>query len=156
MRFPRVHGANLEGQAVTLPDEFDGNLNLVLIAFQRRQQIEVDTWAPVAKALMRRYPSLRYYELPIISRRLPFGRWWLDGAMRAGIPDRAARKATVTLYLDKAAFRRQLELPTESTIYVLLVKRDGQVLWHTEGMWTPEAASSLEEFLFHSSAAPAT
>jgi hypothetical protein len=33
MRFPPVHGANLEGRAFTLPDEFDGDLNLVLIAF---------------------------------------------------------------------------------------------------------------------------
>ena len=156
MRFPLVHGANLEGRAFTLPDEFDGDLNLVLIAFQRRQQVDVDTWVPAAKAEMKRYPSLRYYELPIISRRLPFARWWLDGAMRAGIPDRAAREATITLYLDKAAFRRELELPTEDMIYVVLVTREGQVLGRAEGAWTPEAGSSLEKILSHSSAAPAT
>ncbi len=156
MRFPLVHGANLEGRAFTLPDEFDGDLNLVLIAFQRRQQIDVDTWVPAAKAEMKRYPSLRYYELPIISRRLPFARWWLDGAMRAGIPDRAAREATITLYLDKTAFRRGLELPTKETIYAALVTRDGQVLWRAEGAWTPEAGSSLEQVLSHSPTAPAT
>jgi hypothetical protein len=156
MRFPPVHGANLEGRAFTLPDEFDGDLNLVLITFRRRQQIDVDTWIPEAKAQMKRYPLLCYYELPIISRHLPFARWWLDGAMRAGIPDRAARQATIKLYLDKTAFRRQLELPTEDTIYVVLVTREGQVLWRAEGAWTPEAGSSLEAVLSHSSAAPAT
>lgn len=75
MRFPLVHGANREGRAFTLPDEFDGILNLALIAFQRPQQIEVDTWVPAAKALIKRYPSLRYYELPVIGQRLPFARW---------------------------------------------------------------------------------
>jgi hypothetical protein len=156
MRFPPVHGANLEGRVFTLPDEFDGDLDLVLMAFQRRQQIDVDTWVPAAKAEMKRYPLLRYYELPIISRRLPFARWWLDGAMRAGIADRAAREITSTLYLDKAAFRRQLELPTEGTIYAVLVTCEGQVLSRAERAWSPEAGSSLEAVLSHGSVAPAT
>ncbi len=155
MRFPPVHGANLERRAFDLPQEFDGDLNLVFIAFHREQQIYVDTWIPAAKALMKRYPSLRYYELPTISRHLPFARWWLDGAMRADIPDRAAREATITLYLDKAAFRRELELPTEDTIYAVLVTRDGEALWRAEGAWTPEAGNSLVQVLAQRSAAPA-
>jgi hypothetical protein len=74
----------------------------------------------------------------------------------AGIPDRAARESTFMLYLDKAAFRRQFELPTEGTIYAVLVTCEGQVLWRAEGAWTPEAGSSLEAVLLHSSVAPAT
>ncbi len=155
-QFPRVQGASLERRPFTLPEDFEGEVNLVLIAFRREQQSAIDTWTPTARQLGRSHPEFRYYELPTISRGVPLARWWLDGAMRAGIPDRAAREATITLYLDKAAFRRQLELPTESTIYVLLVTCEGQVLWRVEGAWTPEAGSSLEKVLSQSSAAPAT
>ncbi len=147
MRFPRVRGANLERRSFALPGDFEGLCNLVLIAFQREQQVAVGTWVPVAKTLTKRYPALRYYELPTISRRVPLARWWLDAAMRAGIPDPAAREATITLYLDKSAFRRKLELPTEETIYALLVRRDGQVVWRSEGAWTQEKGHALEHAL---------
>jgi hypothetical protein len=146
-RFPRVHGANLERREFTLPDDFDGERNLVLIAFKREQQAEIDTWNPAAQRLAREHPDVRYYELPTISRGVPLARWWLDAAMRAGIPDRAAREATITLYVDKPAFRDALQLPTEETIAVLLVRRDGQVLWRDESAYTEEKGQRLMDIL---------
>ena len=145
--FPRVHGDNLERRPFTLPDEFDGERNLVLIAFQREQQFDIDTWMPTAQRLAQGHPDFRYYELPTISRNLPLARWWLDGAMRAGISDRGAREATITLYVDKGAFREALRLPREDTIYALLVDRGGRVLWRAEGAATPEKVRELERAL---------
>lgn len=143
--FPRVQGANLERQPFTLPDDFEGEINLALIAFMREQQSDIDTWIPTARELARSHPGFRYYELPTISRGVPLARWWLDGAMRAGIPDRAARAATITLYLDKRAFREALNLPSENTIYTLLVDRMGRILWRAEGEWTEEKARGLRQ-----------
>ncbi len=37
----------------------------------------------------------------------------LNEGMRAGIPERATRAHTITLYLDKAAFRQALAIPDE-------------------------------------------
>jgi hypothetical protein len=108
LQFPRVHGANLEGRSFTLPDDFEGTINLVLIAFRREQQGDIDTWIPTARRLTRSHLGFRSYELPTISRSVPLARWWLDGAMRAGIPDQEARAGTITLYLNKRAFRAAL------------------------------------------------
>lgn len=91
--------------------------------------------------------NFRYYELPTISRSIPFARIWLDGAMRAGINDRAAHQATSTLYLDKRAFRAALRLPHEGTIYALLVDRMGQVHWRADGMFTEEKGQALHRIL---------
>lgn len=143
--FPRVQGANLERESFTLPDDFEGEINLALIAFTREQQADIDTWIPAARELARSHPGFRYYELPTISRGVPLARWWLDGAMRAGIPDHAARAATITLYLDKRAFREALELPSEKTIYALLVDRMGRILWRAEGAWTDEKGRALQQ-----------
>lgn len=145
--FPRVRAANLERRPFVLPDDLEGERNLVLIAFQREQQFDIDTWIPVAQRQMQRHRDVRYYELPTISRSVPLARWWLDEAMRAGIPDRVARANTITLYLDKPAFRRALQLPREDTIYALVVDRAGRVLWRTEGPCTAAKAQSLERAL---------
>jgi hypothetical protein len=145
--FPRVHGANLERRSFTLPDELEGERNLLLIAFKREQQFQIDTWVRVARLLAHDRPDFRYYELPTISRSLPLARWWLDVAMRAGIPDRAAREATITLYLDKGAFRKALQLPSEDTIYALLVDRAGHVLWRAEGVCGEDKERALQRAL---------
>ena len=44
MRFPEVTGTSLEGRRFRLPGDFDGRPTVALVAFQRRQQSDVETW----------------------------------------------------------------------------------------------------------------
>lgn len=67
--------------------------------------------------------------------------------MRAGISDCAAREATITLYLDKRVFPAALQLPSEDTVYALLVDRAGYVLWRAEGVITDEKERALQRTL---------
>jgi predicted transcriptional regulator len=126
-----------------LPHDFQGERNLVLIAFQQWQQTQVDTWIPFARQLEATYPAVRYYELPTIQRLNTIARTFINEGMRAGIPDQVARERTITLYLDKKAFREALQLPGEDDIYVLLLDRQGRVLWRAEGAFTPDKGESL-------------
>jgi ATP synthase subunit 10 len=145
--FPSVHASNLNRRTFDLPHDFEGDRNLVVVAFQRDQQEVVDTWTAPIRDLLARYPDLRFYELPTISRGNPLFRAWLDGAMRGGIPDHQSREQTITLYVDKVAFRRALGLPHEDTIYVLLVDRAGHVFWRGEGEYSARVAAELEPVL---------
>ena len=147
MTFPTVQGANLEHREFTLPADFEGERNLVLIAFQRDQQENVETWTPFVQRLLEKYPHLRFYELPTIKRANPVFRWWVDSGMRSGIHDRQQREQTITLFLDKEEFRQQLGLPHEHTIYALLVDRAGNILWRTDGLFTEEKGRDLERVL---------
>jgi hypothetical protein len=143
MQFPTVTGANLQRKKLMLPQDFEGELNLVFIAFQQWQQNQVDTWIPFARQLEKTHAGVRYYELPTIQRLNVLARTFINEGMRAGIPDPTARERTITLYLDKAAFREALQLPGEDDIYVLLLDRQGQVLWRTEGSFASEKGDSL-------------
>lgn len=143
MRFPTVRGSNLQREKLTLPQDLQGEQNLVLIAFQQWHQRQVDTWIPFARELEARHPGLRYYELPTIASRNVLAQTFINEGMRAGIRDAVARERTITLYLDKRAFRQALQLPGEEDISVLLLDRQGQVLWRAEGAFTPEAGASL-------------
>jgi len=143
MQFPKVTGSNLQRQKLNLPQDFQGERNLVLIAFQQWQQSQVDTWIPFARQLEETDPELRYYELPTIQRRNSLTRTFINEGMRAGIPDPVARERTITLYLDKRAFREALQLPGEDDIHVLLLDRQGRILWRAEGAFTGEKGESL-------------
>ena len=147
MQFPVVTGANLLRRKVTLPADLEGEQNVLLIAFQRWQQSVIDTWVPFARQLEATNEGVIYYELPVIQRMNVLARTFINEGMRAGIPDPVARDRTITLYVDKVAFRQALELPHEDDIYILLVDRQGTALWRGEGSFTAEKGESLAEAL---------
>jgi hypothetical protein len=142
-RFPNVEGSNLQGERFILPSDFKGELNIVLVAFKREQQSDVDSWMPFLKALGDRRGDLRIYELPTLGRRYRLMRSFIDGGMRRGIPDAAVRAATITLYIDKSPFRDSLRLPDEDRIYVLLVDKEGKVFWRGAGRFDDRSGAEL-------------
>lgn len=142
-RFPAVEGSNLEGERFNLPSDFKGELNVVLVAFKREQQSDVDSWMPFLKTLSERRSDLRIYEIPTLGRRYRLMRSFIDGGMRRGIPEAAVRSATITLYIDKSPFRESLRLRDEDRIYVLLVDRQGKVFWRGAGRFDERSAAEL-------------
>jgi hypothetical protein len=145
MKFSTVTGYNLSRQEVTLPDDLSAELTVIFIAFERWQQSWVDSWLPFIKTLETKQPSLAYYELPTIRSMNFLSRTFINEGMRMGIPDQTARDRTVTLYLDKEGFKRSLNIVSESTITVLLLSKQGEILWRTTGKFTPEQGLKLAD-----------
>lgn len=147
MQFPHVTTRDLNGAEKTLPADFSGDLNLVLIAYVQWQQREVDSWLPTADRLEATLPNFRYYEVPVVGQMGRFGQMQLDFWMRTGIPDRETRARTLTLYVDRAAFRRQLGIGDEAHIALLLLDRAGTIVWRGSGAYSAATAASLQEAL---------
>ncbi|MBL0171056.1 MAG: hypothetical protein IPP90_10045 [Gemmatimonadaceae bacterium] len=145
--FPSVSGSNLEGRKFSLPADFGGDFNVVLVAFKREQQNDVDTWLPFLRETTARRSDVRVYELPTLNRGYRFMRGVIDGGMARGIPERATREATITLYIDKSPFKQALGIDSESQIRIYLVARGGRVLWHGNGRYSEELASALAAML---------
>lgn len=146
-RFPVVTSPNLEGRTFTLPRDFEGELNVVFVAFERQQQRDVDSWVPFVKSLLARTPNAEYYEIPTIKRMVAPMRWMINRGMRGGIDDFGARERTITLYLDKEPFKRALGISTEREIHVLVVDREGRVRWRTAGAFSEDKGQSLARAL---------
>ena len=152
--FPHVSGYNLEGRRYHLPGDLEGEVNLLFIPFQRWHQDWVDGWMPAAQRLKAAYLGLQVYEVPTLPAMNRFARMGIDLGMKMGIPDRAVREATITLYLDKDAYRRALEITSEETIYLMLVTRAGDILWRAEGPYAPATAEALVQALAEHLGAP--
>ncbi len=144
--FPPVKASNLNGETVSLPEGLAGRLNLVLIAFERQQQADIDTWLRVMPELVTGHPDVQYYELPVIQRPPGLVRFFIDTGMRGGIPDKAQRARTITLYLNKADFKKSLDISAE-TIYAVLIDKSGTILWREDGPYTGAKGDSLKHFL---------
>ncbi len=148
MLFPSVSGENLHGEQVTFPDDLKGNPALVLVAFKREQQAEVDTWLAEIGAFEAAIPGIRVVETPTISSaRWGWMAWFIDGGMRSGIPDGAARARTITLYTDVAKFRETLGMETDGQIYAVLLDSNARVRLVAPGVFTPDATERFVEVL---------
>jgi hypothetical protein len=71
----------------------------------------------------------------------------IDGGMRSGIPDKAVRERTITIYTNKALFKKKLKIHSEDTIYLYLMDKKGKVIWHVEGKFDNNKLKTLENFL---------
>lgn len=144
MKFPTVTGTNLLRRKFAFPTDLQADLNLLLVAFYQWHQPIVNSWIPLAESLEATY-NFRYFELPVIQPMNVLNRTMINEGMRLGIPDWTARERTVTLYLDKSAFRRALKLPNEDTVYAFLVNRLGEIKWRSQGNFNPDKGEILVE-----------
>jgi hypothetical protein len=145
--FPSVKASNLEKREFNLPTDFEGDRNLLFVAFEREQQKDVDTWLREMKRFEELDPGFYYYELPTIQRPSALMRWFIDSGMRHGISDHKARERTITLYLEKQPFLDSLLITDQKKIYAFLVDRQGNVLWSAEGVFDETKGHSLRKAL---------
>jgi len=153
IQFPKVSGRNLQRQAVQFPQDFPAKYTVVLMAFWREQQNDIDTWLPFVNVLEKLYRDTAYVEFPVVYPMSPLGQFFLNEGMRAGIPDQKARQRTTTLYLDKDSFLGQLQIQSQDKIQVLLVADDGRVVWRGCGRFTSDKGWALSRAL-HAETAP--
>lgn len=144
--FPIIEGIDIDGNTRPVPATFNGDFNLINIAFEREQQIDVNTWIVELSKLQLIYPSLQYYELPVIEQRSSAERFWINNGMRSGIEDSIARARTITLYTDREKFLNHMQM-SQDRIYTLLLDKDANIIWRCEGPVTDQSIDELKEFL---------
>ncbi len=142
-QFPAIQATSLDNAILHLPQDFSGQLNLVVISFAREQQHEVDTWIPAARKFQTAHHQLSYYELPTMSRENLFSRWWFDAALRSDTTDKDLRSRILTAYVNKRKFRESLHIPNEKQVIAVLVDRTGKIYWRADGACTEEKAAAL-------------
>lgn len=142
MIFPMIEGTNLLGKRFVLPYSLEGEYNIAVVSFHPSQIVQLQTWLPVLDALREEFPDLMLYELPTLPHYDPQARVFIDLSIRQSIPDHA-HGTVIPLYVDKPTFCHDLELPSEEVIYVLLIEREGEILWRWGGPYDEDAMSDL-------------
>jgi hypothetical protein len=143
LQFPRVAARDLEGHARSLPADFAGQSNLVIVAFRREQQAMVDTWIAWFDTISARYPTLQCYEVPVLATRWSPARGLIDGGMARAVHEQEARRRTLTVYTDVRRVMDALAIDDANTVTVLLVGANGRVRWRAAGPLTEHAGSGM-------------
>jgi hypothetical protein len=140
-RMPSLKAANLNERVVTLPADLPGEKTLVLMAFLREQQPDVNTWIEGMKLLDSKLP---WVEVPVVGAG---GRLWqglVNAGMRSGIREETMRERVITLFTDRLTLLRTMNLPGEGKVVLALVmNRSGDVLAQVQGQHSEDKAKLL-------------
>jgi len=126
-----------------LPDDLPAGRRLVVVPFQQWQQVLVEGWKSAAEDLQAAYPDLSVWEIPSLSKSWGPLRGYIDGGMRAGIPDVFVRQHTLTAYTDLRALTRELGVTDRDTVWVYLLDEEGRVIWRESGQVDQAKTESL-------------
>jgi len=132
-RFPIVETRDLEGRRYRVPDDLPPGRRLVIVPFQQWQQVLVEGWKSAVEGLTDVYTDLTVWEMPSLSKGYSLARAYIDGGMRAGIPDLDVRQHTITTYTDLKALTSLLDIPDRETVYVFLLDTHGRIVWRGSG-----------------------
>ena len=143
LRFPDLAARDLQGRALSLPNDFAGTSNVVVIAFRREQQPAVDSWIAWFESIAVEHPGLRCYEVPVLATRWSPARPFIDGGMAQVVREPEARRRTLTVYTDVRRVTDALAIDDIGVPTVLLVGSDGRVRWRATGPATERAGAEL-------------
>jgi hypothetical protein len=144
--FPKMSSVDAESlseKTLILPRDLPGEKTLILIAFARKQQTNIDTWI---NGMNLKAAKFAWIETPVIDPFYGLFSGFIQRGMRKGIPDAADRERTVTIFTSRADFLKSLGLPDSTdNIYVVVVDRAGNVLAKAEGDYSASKGDSLLE-----------
>lgn len=143
-KLPNLVAQDLNEQSYQLPADLPAEKTLLLIAYKREQQANINTWID---GLQLKTSNLPWLELPVLEDYGSWFQWFVDNGMRRGIKGDYNRAKVVTVYTEKDAFNTSMAIPNEESIYACVVTRQGEVLHIEAGDYSKEASDRLIQFL---------
>ena len=139
-QFPSLTSKDLAGNSVDLPAGFPAERTILLVAFEREQQHDIDSWV---EGLHLGEGKLPWLELPVIDNPGAIGRWFIDNGMRRGIKDHQVWAHVVTLYTKKAEFKSAMQIGSEKEIEVFVADRSGKVFERQVGPYSQDTGNRI-------------
>jgi hypothetical protein len=141
--FPEVVGIDLTGAERRVPQDLTGPFRLVIAAYKREQQADVDTWIENLDQIRSRLPEVAFYELPVIPKGGAVFRFYVNNGMRSGITDQQRRTQVITVYTDVPEFLSAVGQADTGSILTLILGDGGVILGKVEGRFSPDQLDTL-------------
>jgi hypothetical protein len=145
-RLPTLHAKRLNQQPIALPHGLPAGRTLALVAFQRGQRGEIESW--IKGMQLRENDSIPWLKMPVLDDPgSESARAVIESGMLARHVGEVDRARLVPVFTNRDAFIRAAGLSSPDHAWVLVIGRDGQVLARVDGEYSQEKAQALRETL---------
>lgn len=142
--FPELTSKSLAGRVVTLPEDAEGKVALIAVAFVRNAQGMLDSWIEPFERVFKKDSRFTVYEVPMIDAAWKLVSWVIDSGMRSGIPTEK-HDNVITYYGDYSGYLQALGIEDTNLAYVFLLDPEGIIRWKGQKYAEPETEKALIE-----------
>src|SRR6056297_2746567 len=131
-KFPSIEAETLSQKKVVFPEVTKGKYALILVAFRRQTQGQVDSWLDPFIREFGENEEITFYEIPMISNNWKWMSGWIDSGMRAGVPQ-YKHDHVATYYGKLSPYFDYFEIENTRLCYVFLLDKSGEIIWREQG-----------------------
>lgn len=140
--FPEIKGELLSHKKITIPDHCEGKVSIIIVAFKRGTQPQVDSWIAPTMKKFGNHSDFRFIEVPMISNFYSWISGYIDNGMRSGIVE-SMHKNVMTYYGPLGDYFNYFNVQDKQLCYVFLLDRKGKIQFHVNGQSSPDQLSIL-------------
>lgn len=130
--FPTIKGKLLSSKKISIPDHCKGKVSVIIIAFKRETQTQVNTWTQPLMKEFGMHEDFRFIEIPMISSFFNWMSGYIDNGMRKGIVP-SMHKNVMTYYGPLNSYYKYFDVNNKKLCYVFLLDRNGNILLIDKG-----------------------
>src|SRR6056297_1088864 len=145
-KFPSIEAETLSQKKVVFPEVTKGKYALILVAFRRQTQGQVDSWLDPFIREFGENEEITFYEIPMISNNWKWMSGWIDSGMRAGVP-KYKHDHVATYYGKLSPYFDFFDIEDKSLCYVFLLNKSGEIVWREKGALDSEKYNELKKTL---------
>lgn len=147
MRIPPTSARTLTGLNVSVPDDFTGARNAVLLVFERHHLVAVPAWQAVLRQAVDKNPKSGFYVLIMGDDAPAWRRWLTEWALRLEITEPGLQLDTAVIWQDRQRWLAAAGWPATDEPLLTIASPDGAVHAVTPGMPRPGITSRLLDAL---------
>lgn len=145
--FPSMEGTSLLLEKVNVPTELEGELKLIVVAYDSDQQTFVNKWLLPLEELNTEYPQLRGYYVPLLPQDTSDAALAIIGGMTLAASGDRDRARTIVTFTDVEQFNALVDVQGVDDIQLFLLDADNTIQWRGQGRYDPVILASLEDAL---------
>ena len=146
LQLPIITGTTINTDSVTFPDTFQTEYHLVVMPFDREQQILAASWLPVFQEITLENPNFEYWSIAALPDLNAAVRALVIGGTSVGVQDDTVRSQIALLFLDnQQAVLDALNVTDIEQIQIFIMDSAGAVYYRDVGDYTEARADALRE-----------
>lgn len=145
---PSVTGLTSDSVEVNFPEQFIADYHLVVMPFDREQQVLSVTWLPLFQELANDYGNVQYWSIAALPELNSAIRFLVLTGISAGISDDEVRQQVTVLFLEQQdTFIDALAIENVDAIQAFIMDSNGVVYYRAIGEFTTEKGDNFREAL---------
>lgn len=147
---PSVTGLTSDSVEVNYPEQFVAEYQLIVMPFDREQQVLAVTWLPLFQELASENNNLQYWSIAALPELNAGIRFLVLTGIRAAIPNADMRQQVTVLFLEQQEqFLATLAIDDDEAIQAFIMDSDGVIYYRAIGEFTEEKGEALRDALTH-------